>query len=272
MRKLILLTAVLTTGIFVSCSGEDVEPTSGIINCNIDGVYWESAEAYAAITDGKINVTGLKDGDLLTITVDDEGEGEYDLGEDSGNGAAYTFSGASNSFLSNMPNGKGLVSITSIDMVNETVSGIFEFTAIQSDDDGEKMKVKDGHFEKIPFNVEPESTDNELFAKVNGEDFNATYVYAGSSFDRISISANVGGTAPTIGLNFPDDVTEGTYEPSMFGDYRAQYVTDGEDISAASEGNITITSHDLETNIVEGTFDFVDGAYNITDGTFTIQY
>jgi hypothetical protein len=272
MKNLILIPTLVLATVFTGCTGDDITPTAGVINCNLDGSTWESSEAYAAVSEGLINISGLKDGNLLTITIDNDTEGEYDLGEGSGNAAAYNLSGAANSYVSHIPKGKGTISVTEIDNVNETVSGTFEFTAILSNDDGEKLKIKNGHFEKIPFNVAPGETDSELTAKVNGDDFDATYVFAGNSFDRISISANIGGSMPTIGLSFPDDLSPGSYTTSLFGDFRAQYVTDGEDISGASGGDITVTSHDTDANKMIGTFEFVDEEFDVTDGEFTIYY
>lgn len=131
------------------------------------------------------------------------------------------------------------------------------------------------------------NTSNNFFAKVDGVIFQETLLYAAESFvDVISITASENMTYPSINLNFPIDITVGSYTfSSSAGDYTGylSFGTNLNDIFPAEEGagNLIITNHDTANRFVEGTFSFTavpsdntmtTPTYSITEGAFSVNY
>jgi hypothetical protein len=134
----------------------------------------------------------------------------------------------------------------------------------------------------------PTIITSSYFAKVDGVVFNhslfACLEYSGSN--SISITASANNSFPSMGLFFSNTVAPGTYEfEGSFGNIRGVYNTGqgADDMYAADSntGTLIITKHDLENNIIEGTFSFEatpvmgsssTSSYTISEGAFTAQY
>lgn len=127
---------------------------------------------------------------------------------------------------------------------------------------------------------------DEFFAKVDGANFNETLLTAMESFGTINITASENASFPSIGLQFPSDITPGSYTfTGQVGDYRGIYNTgsnpDQMFYAEAGVGSIHIISHDLTGRFIEGIFNFnaipVDigqstPTYSITSGSFAVSY
>lgn len=125
-------------------------------------------------------------------------------------------------------------------------------------------------------------------AKVDGVTFNNT-IYTGqesAGAGIISIVASANGSFPSIGLSMSNTITPGTYTfDGAFGTKRGMYnvSNSANDIYAAGSGTgtLVITSHNMSTNQIVGTFSYtatpVMGSTNtdshtISEGAFSLQY
>ena len=96
---------------------------------------------------------------------------------------------------------------------------------------------------------------------------------------KISIIGRRGNTE-NIGIVLPDNILPGTYDLDFFGDYVAIYNQDssGNNAFASDSGTVTITTHNVTTKKIVGTFNFVGSSFfspttkNITNGTFDVTY
>lgn len=127
---------------------------------------------------------------------------------------------------------------------------------------------------------------DEFFAKVDGANFNETLLTVMESGGSINITASENASFPSIGLQFPSDITPGSYTFSgQVGDYRGIYNTgsnfDQMFYAEGGVGSINIVSHDLTGRFIQGTFNFnaipVDvgqstPTYSITAGSFALSY
>ena len=125
------------------------------------------------------------------------------------------------------------------------------------------------------------SSNSSFYAKLDGANFVPTILYAlkNTSTNSISVVANRGGGAEAIGLTFPSNITPGTYNFEAFGNYVGQYTVVPSDPGfVATSGAITISSHDIATKRVIGTFNFTATSFTaplshqITQGAFDIKY
>ena len=271
-----------------SCS-PDPDPISGIMNCDIDGDYWESTSAAAVIGNGMINVTGqiTSTGETITLTLQGTSATTYNLVVSGQHAAAYVpETGSSSSYTSNYSGGSGAVTVTEINTSAHTVTGVFNFTGVKALD-GSVVEITNGYFTDIPYTEEVNQTfDNIFTAKVDGVTFNPTLISGSLSMGKIAIVGSENGSFPSIGIYVPDNVAAGTYSFSPYGSYNALYnagSSTNQMYSAASGsgGTVTITSHNTTDNIIIGTFAFTatpnvgstaTDSHAITNGTFEIKY
>lgn len=134
----------------------------------------------------------------------------------------------------------------------------------------------------------PAAANDSFFAKVDGVDFQETLLYASDTqtAGSITITASENASFPSIGLEFPSDITPGTYPFSGYlGSYRGLYNLgtnfDQMFYAEGASGDLVITNHDVAARLVEGTFSFtavpVDNTqttptYAITEGAFSVSY
>lgn len=180
----------------------------------------------------------------------------------------------------NMNENTGAVTITNINTVDQTVSGIFSFKGYWSDTTVTNILpilFTNGVFNNLPYTTTaPPPSSNDSFAtKINGTDFidtninvatvnNVIAITASNATDQrvtIGVRDNVGvGTYPITG-NIGLDVVQASYRP--FGVALQAYT-----------GSVTITSK--TANRIKGTFSFTtsDGptVYQFTLGQFDVEY
>lgn len=286
MKRIILGALVVVSSVLISCNPNSPSPTSGVMNCLVDGQLWESTNASGIIQNGIMNVTGqiTSTGELITITFDDDIVGSYGLGPNEGNAAIYKESlTATSSYASHTTGGSGIASVDEIDVTNKTITGTFEFEG-KEPVSGTVRSITDGIFTELAYIEEASATFNNSFtANVDGVAFSPTLIYGSSNFGTISITASENGSFPSIGLSVPSTVTTGTYDLSSFGSYRGIYnFSNGQnDMYSANGTGITITSHNTTTKVIEGTFSFTAEPnlgststtnFSISNGTFSIEY
>jgi len=257
---------------------------ASLMTAKINGMDWEAEAAGALIQVNRIGISGLAaDGSVMVLSLEDNGEGVYELTENSLSAGAYTLGDNSNAFTSNSNVEGGRVEITELNWQDSIMSGTFFFTGSRAFPAGE-VNIEVGTFENIPVRTELGSVNdfNNLSVKVDDELFEPVSVTA--MIDPFSNNISIVGTAavgiPSVGLFLPQDITEGTYDLGTpgFADYGAQYNIDDMTFLGAESGELIITKHDTGVKIIEGTFFFeaaelVGGSTaSLTEGSFSVTY
>ena len=150
MDKFIYL--FLISMIFFSCS-ENIQENTPALQSFIDGEAYRAIDAQAILgVDGDLTIRGLTTGEDLTLRLSSAAEGVYPLGGTTSNFAKFT---TPSGFTYNTnPQGKGQVTISRLDEINQTVFGFFEFDAVIQDLD--TIVVRNGQFFLVPYTQEIE--------------------------------------------------------------------------------------------------------------------
>lgn len=295
-----LFIGLLSFGLLISCDDafldtsvtppEEENPTTepptttSLMTAKVDRQDWAAESAGALIQVNRIGISGLAaDGSLIILSLEDKGEGVYELTEDGLSAGAYSLGDNSNAFTSNTNVEGGGVEITELNWQDSTMSGTFFFTGSRALPAGE-VKIEVGEFNKIPVRTELVSINdfNKITVKVDTALFEPETVTA--QIDPFSNLINIIGTAaegvPSVVLYLPKNISEGTYDLGTpgFADYGAQYNIDDTQFLGAESGQITITKHDQSVKIIEGTFFFeaveLAGSTmaSLTEGSFMVTY
>lgn len=258
--------------------------STSLMTATIDGVDWAAEAAGVLIQVNRIGISGLAaDGSIIVLSLEDNGEGVYELTENSLNAGAYTLGDNSNAFTSNTNMEGGRVEITELNLQDSIISGTFFFTGSRALPAGE-VEIEAGEFTNLPIRTELGSVNdfNQLSVRVDTTLFEPIVVNA--MIDPFSSNIVITGTAsvgiPSVTLLLPQDIVEGTFELGTPGlaEYGAQYNIDDMTFLGAESGEVTITRHDTGVKIIEGTFFFeaaelTGGATaSLTEGRFQVSY
>lgn len=278
------------TIIFFSCEEPGLStPNSQIVSgfeVSFDGkeFFTESVNFTSDGTDIFINAIKPETNEIFTIKIADFGIGTFNL-EGTTNIATYIINDAVSADIWSTFDGAssgGKLVFTSIDEVNNTVSGTFNFKA-ENLLNGAKKEFAFGRFTNVSKSVLPVSNDH-FSAKVDGQEYIdislfGSLVSVGSN-ELILINANRSLTE-TISLSLKSDISVGEYD---FGGFVTQtnptkvnYYLDGGIYQG--DGKIIITEHDTINKIISGTFEFIASPitsttpnFNITEGEFSVSY
>ena len=285
MKKALLLSVYLSATlslILSSCDKEDEEeqePITASMTAKIDDVDWSANQAGCSVTNGIAGISGTApQSQTIVITLSEFKEGITPLEFNGSSTAAVTDGNVTYTTNSDHEAG-GIVRITSINTTDSLVSGTFEFIAYSFFNKG-YISVSEGNFSNIPFtNQFPATPDNSLEVDIDGSAFDVASVNASVLMGKIMISASNAQVTKTIGISIEENLTDGTYDiGGMFGSVTGQYNIGTSVIMIANEGELVITKHDMDNNILEGTFEFeaaellgINSA-SLTNGTFVVNY
>jgi hypothetical protein len=305
-RFLPVLLAVL---IFASCQKEltsdntgtttgTTTNTGGSFTAKIDGTPWvasKGAQATFATTGFGLprilNITGLgNDKRTLTITMFDSGKHVYTLLPTNAlNAAAYIDSNMANpanfssnqAWLSSQPG--GMVTVTKIDSVKNTISGTFSFNVYRRMDSLTRS-FTEGVFTDIPFTTgsgfNPPSANDTFRVKINGTAFDS-YSISGillAANNSITVQSANQAANKNVSVTFPLTSTPGNYVLDFFGGTYIGAYLDGSSSYASSSGTLQILEHNTSTKRVRGNFNFVGtqftstGTALLTEGYFSVKY
>lgn len=266
------------TILLVGCNKDDdsnIGAGDGELVAKVDGNQFKaSTNVGATFYNGFFRITAMNDltGETIIISVSNASESIFDLGQDSqpNNGAVYRPTGGPN-YISE----SGEINITRLDVENGTASGTFRFTATSFL--GIK-EVTNGEFNNVLLSI-----NVPISADVDGEAFNSTIVNSGLRQSKIFIIAlNGNGNDGRLSLVFPGDITVGNYEFGTSTNYEGSYYPNlgGSSYYVSESGTLTITSFNVTTRIIEGTFNFTArsvnpndpvATYEITNGNFSAE-
>lgn len=277
-------------------AGNDNNPQNGTFQVDFDSQTFVAENIGATRTDDLINITGIRGAnqESVILTVYGVTEGTYQFAFPQGiemNSAIYAEStGGSNLWTTipdfTNPRSMGTMVITEINEANLTMSGMFSFTA-QFASSTETKEFTNGTFTNVHFQDGlTNDNDNTFFANLDGSEFVEATIYGeesnlgGNPSISITASKNDG---ESIAFSFDANITAGTYDfDGISGStYIGRYMSSDPLNQYTADGEFTISNHDTNANLIEGTFNFVaipvpgtnaPGMPNITDGTFSVYY
>ena len=258
--------------------------SSSLMTAQVNGADWEAVAAGALIQVNRIGISGLAaDGSVIVLSLEDNGEGVYELTENGLSAGAYTLDDGSNSFTSNSNMEGGIVEITELNWQDSIMSGTFFFTGSRAFPASE-VNIELGRFENIPIRTELGSVNDFNNISVNVDDVLFEPESVTALIDPFSNNISIIGTAamgiPSVSLLLPQDIIEGTYDLGTpgFAEYGGQYNIDDMTFLGAESGQVTITRHDTGVQIIEGTFFFEAAELgggetaSLTEGSFMVTY
>ena len=259
----------LTAFTFTSCDNEPIDPAIDLDNfgggnagpamfkADFSGNTWVASTAQALVGGNYITISGIKpNGEGFGLLVEANSTGTYPANT---NILAFTPAGSEYGYWStnfdNPEENTGSITITNIDLANNTISGTFSFKGYWSDTTTTSILPVE-----FTNGVETDIFTAEFF--VGAEEW-LTIAAEDANLDAINVSVrrSVGtGTYPITG-NVAVDSAQGVY---TLGD------TDYDSVS----GSVTITSK--TSTRIKGTFNFQasDGTTtkSITEGAFDVEY
>ncbi|QAA81805.1 hypothetical protein EI546_08770 [Aequorivita sp. H23M31] len=264
MKNLVLFLLILIS--MVSC--EDHETNEFAIQAKIGDRLYISTEARASMgEDGGYIIQGSSSSESLTIRLSQLKEDTFMIGEGSSNYA--TFEDFNGNLFSTLPDGTGSVTISEVDEVNKTLSGIFNFNATLPGID--TIYVSKGVLYNVPYDfgqIDIPGEAGTFSAKINGVPFLPLIVTAVEAGGSIKVAGSK--LTESIVLTLPSGVQLGEFQLSDEG-YSATYQNE-EGMQTSTEGRISITEHDLVTGSLKGTFSFLTDQSEITEGQFEVIY
>ncbi|MCD4730713.1 MAG: hypothetical protein K8R74_08950 [Bacteroidales bacterium] len=286
MKKILLLSFYLFAALSLILSGchkeESEEPEtnpSASMSAKIDDVDWSATQAGCSISNGIAGIVGTApQSQTIILTLSEFSEGIIPL-EFNGTSVGAVTDGNVTYTTNSDPQTSGIVIITYINNADSLVSGTFEFYAYSPFGNG-FVSVSDGNFTNVPFTNElPPIPDNSLVVDIDGSTFTPATVNASLLMGKIMISASNAQVTKTIGISIEENLTDGTYDiGGMFGSVSGQYNIGTSVIMIANEGELVITKHDMNNNILEGTFEFEaaeligTNSASLTNGNFVVNY
>jgi hypothetical protein len=264
--------------------------TTGIFTAKIDGApYTANRIAQGAKYNDIINISGLSlDKKTIAITVKDSGVHNYTLAWDASNSNAGAFMDSNIApiiaFTSNAGDiaseGGGFLNITAIDAVNKKMSGTFGFKAKRPLDNTFRT-ITEGIFNNIPYTTAPPtaSATDTFNVKIDGVAFTSTSIFAVKTGILNSIAISGVNGVKTVAINFPDDITNGTFTIGGPTDnYYGQYNASNTSFNPSISGTLHILDHNTFSKRIRGTFSYqtisLTGGvpFSITDGVFAVTY
>ncbi|WDF63773.1 DUF6252 family protein [Flavobacterium sp. KACC 22763] len=153
MRKYFYLLSILL--LLVSCTSEDVRSNNQAFQTLKDNAFWRAKIYKSGIeTNGIFTIEGSLNDEQIKFQIPEPAEKTYVLGVNDDIKAIYknTYNGEEVEFTTGTGKGTGEIVVTEYNTVDNTISGTFKFTAVNTDPNAEKqtMHFSEGVFYKIP--------------------------------------------------------------------------------------------------------------------------
>lgn len=261
--------------------GDDPDPTSAFFRADFSGGTWTAQNTTVLLSANSFQLVATRGtaGEGFGFSLNGGSVGSY-----AANSNAVAFTPANSVFgyagvnPANTSENTGSVTITSIDTVNQTVSGIFSYKGYWSDGSVSNILpiiFTNGVFNNLPYTTVPPPSNDSFSTKINGTDFIDTNIVVSTISNVITIKAlNAANQDVTIGIR--DNVTPGTYPitGNIGSDVvQASYKPNGVSLQAYT-GSVTVLSKTATR--IRGTFSFTtsDGptVYTFTVGQFDVEY
>lgn len=301
-QKTIGLLSLFLISLFTACSSDSNENSvaNSSVSATIDGQSWQSIQNGVSailtsvddegITKNVLQLIAVKeDQSILTLQfpINNLTEGTYSFQGDGAGMLNYTDFGTLSLFSSSAPAGTFVITISDVNLTENTLSGTFSGTLFDAMQSGISKEITNGVFTNVQFESAGIYSNGSMsVAKNNGTVFtmsdesstDSKIIIAESSIDN---SITVTGYALATDANFgiysvqlPKNTTPGTYDITSEGLYQAAYAGNEAEDFAVLAGSITIVSH--VGNTIKATFNYTatKGAVTVTvsQGAFEITH
>lgn len=265
-------------------TGNNTGPAKGDFYANLDGKQWNADSIQLIlVSPGGATITGIsKAGDQISMVLPVFKAGTYILGTQSSSYALFgnLLTNNTNVYVSNSGTAGGTITISSIDTINQIVSGSFQFTLVNPADNS-SVTITNGIFSYVPYgsgmggNTNPPpvggNTDT-LNATIDGVKFVSSDILPSLTNGQLLIAGFSMNGSQDIGLLMPPDIKPGSY-PLDFatGLYIGIYnPSPAETLISQNSGTLTILSHDVVAKKIKGRFDFTATPTGSGSGTFAV--
>lgn len=280
----ILFVLLVLMGLLTSCGGGSSSNDSRpIMTAMVNSTNWRCPAPNARISENSITIYGTSaNGQTIQLVIRAGEKGEYNLNEFTGHEGKYIpnmSTGAAIYSTSGSTQGAGRVLISSINEETRTISGIFNFKAFRSTD-GSFKNITDGVFTKVPYKfintIDTTVYQSTLTAEIAGENWIPQNVSAIKNDTAIIITADYPENWESLKLVLPVTVASGIHQISsdgpIYGLFQQGFYT-----YPASNGSLTIGTHNFEERRITGTFffNFIDNSsqtISVTSGVFQVYY
>ena len=264
--KRIILTIFALSFALIGC--EDVQDNSPAIQGEINDVFFKALDVRGQENDnGSYTLKGENQDQELTLNIRSADPGTYPLGPGEANFAIYE-DGEGNQYATS-PTGEGKIVITDHCVACETLSGSFNFVAINAGVD--TVYVQKGFFFEVSYNlggIEGDTSDGYMNAKVDGEPFETMIVSGEEIGGAIVFNGFVDNQNITIKI--PANASSGNYSVNDTG-FSASYTLD-EVVEVAESGQISVNFINTTTRRALVFFNFNTANREITNGESRVDY
>jgi Family of unknown function (DUF6252) len=296
-----LTSSILVVTLFTlfACQKETSNETGNIpgsakgdFNATLNDKQWNADSIQLILVNPNgVSITGVsRTGDQISMILPVFKTGTYMLGTQS---SSYALSGnlltnVTNVYVSNSGSAGGTITISSIDTINQLVSGNFQFTLVNPADNT-SVTIKNGIFSYVSYGTGTGSGTNPppvnggadtLNATIDGVKFVSADIIPSMANGQLVIAGFSTNGSQDIGLLMPPDIKPGSY-PLDFatGLYIGIYnPSPSVTLISQSSGTLIILSHDLTAKSIKGTFEFTASPMGngtsavITQGYFFVNY
>ncbi|MCW5518475.1 hypothetical protein J1N09_01395 [Aureitalea sp. L0-47] len=264
--KRVLLSLFVLSLLFTSSCSEDIENNSPAIQGQIDSLFFRAIDIRGQVNDnGSISLKGSDQDRELTLNVRGADPGTYLLGAEQPN-FAY-FIDADGSEYRTSPSGEGKITITNHCSSCESITGTFNFVAINPGVD--TIYMQKGVFFEVNYllgGIDDDTSAGYMNAFVDGEAFNTELVAAENVSGVLTINGFVDNTNITI--KAPADSPSGNYPIDTPG-FDAAITIDGV-VEVAQSGFISVNYINANRALLFFRFDTEN--HIITDGESRVDY
>lgn len=254
--------------VFVFNSCEDHEVHQFALQAEINNRLYTSSEANVIKEENDTyTITGSTRLETLTIKMNRLEEGNYNMGP--GRSSNATFEDHDGNIFSTRNGGSGTITLSEVNLVNNTISGTFNFNAVMEGID--TIYVSKGFLYNVPMEATIPADPNmagTFSAKVNGQNFNPMVVTALKLGTTIAVTGN--NASSSIVITVPSNVEPGEY-PIDNEEFIA-VVMNLEGSQEATSGTIKITTHNRSNSKLKATFSFSTATNEVTEGQFDVIY
>jgi hypothetical protein len=240
--------------VIASCKTKD-EPVMDKISFSADNQLKSTSNTVATVDNRGINIIGtLNNGNSISIHVNAYDIGTYSTQPQSFNFTNIIYQDSDNTFVSFSNNSfiGGSIEINQLDTAAGVLSGTFE--GILSSNES-TIQITEGRFTDLALTNNFLILKSEFVGSVNGTKFSPSRISA-SIVDESIVINFLEEARELIEITVPIDIIEDEFPlEGLEADYSGSYSYLADDY-LASKGSIIINNHDLDNQILYGSFNF----------------
>lgn len=212
----------------------------------------ETAGALFIQASNTLIIQGNNNDRTIQINIINPEPGTYDLGAVTTNESKATFNVDGQEPYTTLldQGGLGTVTITALDLENNSVSGTFSFVAGRNEAT-EIITIENGFFNNLNIGAGLPGDDDFLIARIDGLGFSADDITIVTT-EIVAIQGVKTSTGEAIFFTFPADLDTGTYSMTFNGNINAEYF----------DSETTYGSHTGLLVLLENSAEFIRFAFN----------